>query len=437
MFRDLVELFNLIYIILLRGGWIGFMIALAYMFWKIYVDYIQIKWYRTLKWEFLKITVPKENEKSPLAFEEVLNELHSIQEHITWAEKYLEGQFQIWLVWEVTSIGGAIGNYVRVLPKHRHVFEAAVYSQYPQAEIADAEDYFDKLPRYSADTSEFDIFAFSFRYLKDNAYPIKTYYDFEHSTAETFVDPIAGMWEELSRLSPYEMYVIQFVLRPIGDEHWKEHSLKIVKKLKGEPEEHGADWFGAIMNTVLGPILDIFVQPAAGEHSAASEKYEPPSLMLHKTEGEKAVIAAIEKKISKWGYQTKIHCLYVAPKEKYDFGRINRAVVGAFKSFGGANLNALKPLLRRWTKVNYFLLKELEQPIVQLRVKFRKRKYMSLIRRRWYFWGPPSNIMSTEEIASILHFPHTEVMVPHIERVTVSKVQPPHELPISDENILG
>ncbi|MDP3740772.1 MAG: hypothetical protein Q8R08_00400, partial [bacterium] len=262
-----------------------------------------------------------------------------------------------------------------------------------------------------------------------------TYYDFEHSTAETFVDPIAGLWEELSRLNPYEMYVMQFMLRPIGDEHWKEHSLKIVSKLKGEPEKHGTNWLGAAAGVILGPILDFFVQPGANEHSSQSEKYEPPSLMLHKTEGEKAVIAAIEKKISKWGYQTKIHCLYVAPKEKYDFGRINRAVVGSLKSFGGANLNSLKPLLRRWTKVHYFLLKELEKPIVQLRTKFRKRKYMFLIRNRWYFWGPPPNIMSTEEIASILHFPHTEVTVPTIDRVTVAKVQPPSELPISDEII--
>ncbi|MDP3741041.1 MAG: hypothetical protein Q8R08_01800, partial [bacterium] len=162
--------------ILLKGGWIGFVIGLVLMFRVLYVDYIQLRWYKTLQWHFVKVTVPKENEKSALAFEEILNELHAIQEHLTWAEKYLEGQFQIWFVWEVTSIGGAIGNYLRFLPKHRHIIEAAIYSQYPAAEIADAEDYFQKLPKYNADTSDFDIFAFSFRYIKDNAYPIKTYY---------------------------------------------------------------------------------------------------------------------------------------------------------------------------------------------------------------------------------------------------------------------
>ncbi len=433
MFRDIAELFNLIVVVLFRGGWIGFVIGLIYMFYKLYMDYIQIRWYNTLPWVFLKITVPKDNEKSPLTFEEVLNQLHSIQEHITWAEKYLEGQFQIWFVWEITSIGGAIGNYARILPKHRDVFEAAIYAQFPNAEISEAEDYFQKVPKYNTDTSDFDIFAFSFRYIRENYYPTKTYYDFEHAAADTFVDPIAGMWEELSKLNPYEMYVIQFVLRPIGDEHWKEKGRHLVKKLKGDPKalKKPGDPFSKVMGAILGPILDIFIQPKASENARRTEQYEPPSLMLHLTEDEKNVINVVEKKLSKWGYQTKINCLYLAPKEKYNPGFINRAVIGAFKSFGANNINALKPLLRRWTKVNYFLLKELEKPIVDLRLKYRKRKYMSLIRRRWYFWGPPPNIMSVEEIASYLHFPQIEVKVPPIEKVTVTKVQPPPELPVA------
>lgn len=438
MFRDLVELFNLIVVILLKGGWIGFVIGLVYMFWLLYKDFIQLRWYATLPWLFLKVTVPKENEKSPLAFEEILNQLHSIQEHITWAEKYLEGQFQIWFTWEVTSIGGVIGNYVRILPKHRHVFEAALYAQFPDAEIEEAEDYFQKLPKYNTDTSEFDIFAFSFRYINETYYPTRTYYDFEHATAETFVDPIAGMWEELSKISPYEMYVIQFVLRPVGDEHWKEKGRLLVKKLKGEPgaNKKPTDTFGKVMGFIFGPILDAFIRRGIEEPARQSEKYEPPSLMLHLTEDEKLVINSIEKKLSKWGYQTKIHCLYISPREKYNPTVINRAVIGAFKSFGANNLNALKPKLSRWTKVNYFLFKELEKPIVELRLKFRKRRYMSLIRRRWYFWGQPPNIMSVEEIASYLHFPGIEVTVPHIQRVTVAKIQPPPELPISDEVLL-
>lgn len=433
MFNDLNELFRLIRTIFFDYyGWVFFLFALGRMFYILYMDYIQLRWYHTLKWDFVKIATPRENEKSPITFEHILNQMHTVHAHLTWAEKYLEGQFYIWFVWEVTSIGGEIGNYVRVLKKHRDLLEAAVYSQFPQAEITDVPDYFESLPRYHTDTSPFDIFAFSFRYIKETYYPMRTYYDFEHAVAETIVDPITGMWEALGKINSYEMYVIQFMLRPIGDEEWKEKGRALVQKLKGVPEKPRSNFLFIIFNAIFGGIIDaIFIRPDP-EARRAPPKEEPPSLMLHLSEGEKDVINAVEKKLGRWGYQTKIHCLYVAPREKYNPRPIGSAVIGAFKSFGSDNINSLKPLLRRWTRVHYWIFRELEKPIVELRLKFRKRKYMRLIRTRWYFWGPPPNIMSTEEIASLLHFPQIEVTVPHIAKVEVTKVQPPPELPVAE-----
>ena len=57
---------------------------------------------------------------------------------------------------------------------------------------------------------------------------------------------------------------------------------------------------------------------------------------------------------------------------------------------------------------------------------------MKLIRRRYYFWGPPPYVLNTEEVASLLHFPGIEVTVPQIEKVEVTKVQPPPELPVAE-----
>ncbi|MBI4050080.1 MAG: hypothetical protein HY398_01380 [Candidatus Doudnabacteria bacterium] len=432
MFNDFVELFRLIRTIFFDYyGWVFFVYALGQMFYLLYMDYIQLRWYSTLEWNFVKVAVPRENEKSPITFEHILNQMHSVHGHLTPAEKYLEGEFHIWFVWEVTSIGGEIGNYVRVLKKHRDLLEAAVYSQFPEAEITDVPDYFESLPKYHTDTSSFDIFAFSFRYVKAPYYPMRTYYDFEHAAAETIVDPITGMWEELGKLSPYEMYIVQFVLRPISDEEWKEEGRELVQKLKGVPQKHKRNLLLAVLNAVFGTIIDeVFIRPET-EHPRPP-KEQPPSLMLHLSEGEKDVINAVEKKMGRWGYQTKIHCLYIAPREKYNPGVINGAVVGAFKAYGSGNINALKPLLRRWTKVHYWVLQKWEKPIVELRLKFRKRKYMRLIRTRWYFHGPPPNIMSTEEIASVLHFPQIEVTVPNIAKVAVAKVQPPPELPVAE-----
>ncbi len=430
MLRDLQELFNLIGFVFFKGGWVLLVGLLVYMFYMLYMDFIKIKWYRTLEWVFVKITVPKDNEKSPITFEHILNQLHALHAHITWAEKYLEGQFQIWFTWDIVSIGGQISNIVKILPKHRDTLEAAIYSQFPEAEIETTEDYFNKLPKYDPETSEYDMFAFDFKIVKDDAYPIKTFYDFEHAAADTFVDPMTGMWEELGNLSPYEMYVIQFILRPIGNE-WKKRGYQLVKKLKGEPDANAEpnNGFLWLMDKLLGPALDVILRPTPSEgHSRQSEP--PPSLMLHLSEGEKDVINAIERNLSKWGYQTKIHCLYLAHKDHYNFAKVNSAVIGAFKAFGSENLNSLKPDLDRWTKINYFLFKDLEKPLHDFRVRWRKREYLKWITRRWYFGGPKPYILNTEELASLLHFPMFDVTVPQIEKVVVTKVQPPPELPI-------
>ena len=435
---DLGEFFRLTATILVNGGWIGFVIGFYFMLKILYIDYIQIEWYKKLEWVFVKISVPHENETSPLAFEHIFNQMHVMHAHLTWAERYLEGQFYIWMTWEITSIGGEIGNYVRLLKKYKPSLEAAVYSQFPGAEVVEVEDYFKQLPKYHTDTAPYDIFAYSMRPIKPTYYPIRSFLDFEHSTAETMVDPVSGVWEAIGAISPYEMYVIQFVLRPIGDHDWKPAGYELVKKLKGEKETltHHADWFEKILGgigAIFGPLLDIIIRPGESEgHKAKKEDDLPLSRMLHLSEGEKNIINLIERNLSKWGYQTKINCLYVAPREKYNPRPVTSAVIGAFKAFGAENINSLKPDLSRWTNVHYWLFKNLEKSVVQLRLKFRKRKLMFLIRNRWYFWGMPPVILSTESLASMIHFPQTlKVKVPDIARVQVTKVQPPPELPVA------
>lgn len=429
MFETLSELFNLVVLVFFKGAWIPFAVVLPWMFYRLYMDRIKKRWYLEQEWVFLQITVPQENEKSPLTFEQIFNQLHSIHASISFAEKYLEGRFQIWFVWEVTSIGGKIGNYVKILTKHRDTLEAAVYAQYPDAEITEVPDYFEHLPPYDPEASEYDVFAWHFKLEKEDAYPIRTYLDFEHAVAETIVDPIEGLWEELGKLSPHEMVVIQYTFRPINDD-WKEAGYKLVKKLKGEPEAlrepriAGLDLFGRL----LSPLFDIFIRP--GEMVRPQKKEELPSLMLHLSEGEKEVISAVERSLAKLGYQTKIRCLYLAPKQVYNPSPVRTAIIGVFKSLGSTNLNSIKPDTDRWTRVGYWLLQNFEQPIVNFRLNWRKRHYMKMIRTRFYFRGYGPMILNTEEMATVLHFPRTLVTAPDIERVPVAKERAPADLPV-------
>jgi len=262
-------------------------------------------------------------------------------------------------------------------------------------------------------------------------YPIRTYHDFEHTEAETIVDPVTGIWEELTKLNPYEMVVIQYMLRPI-DASWTKAGYQLVKKLKGEPganKEPRDKFVGAILG-LFGALIDPLI-PKGEPSKSKSTKDEPPSLMLHLSEGEKEIINVVERKMSKLAYSTKIRILLVAPKEKMVSTPINSAIIGAYKSHWHTAINSLKPDTDHWTNIKYWAFKEWEQPIHDIRLKYRKRRHMHMIRKRWFPHGRPPFILNTEELATILHFPGIDVTVPKIKTVEVAKVQPPPELPIA------
>lgn len=431
MVSDLNQMLNLILTIFYRGGWIGFAVGLLYMFYKMYMDYIQFRWYSSIDWIFLKITVPRENEKSPLTFEQIMNQLHSIHGHHTWAERHIEGEIPLWFTWELVSVGGVITNYVKIARPHRDTLEAAIYSQFPNAEIEETQDYLANLPRFNQETSEYDIFALNFKLANKEYYPIRTYLDFEHASTKTFVDPVTGVWEELGKISPYELVILQYMFRPEGEE-WKEGAEKIVEELKGVHHTAPTDILTRFVSAVTGPILDILIRRPPSEGGGHVEESEKVSL-AGLTDAEKGIMIAIQEKAAKLAYDTKIRFVYLAPKEKYNPTPVRTAIAGAFKSVGSQHLNMLIPNTHTWTKVHYWLFEHWEHPIVQLRLSHRKRNLMRWTRNRWFMGGQPPFILNTAEIATILHFPQIEVVVPQIEQVKIAKIQPPSELPIVPE----
>ena len=429
--ESLLEFYHVLAKVILEGGWVIFGMALLYMFYKMYMDYINLRWFQRQKWVFLKIVGPRDSEKSQLTFEQMFNQIHSMHSSFNFVEKYIMGDMQIWFTWEITSIGGAIANYVSVIERHRDTIEAAIYSQFPDAEIGETEDYMPKLPHWHPD-ADFDIYAFDFIQKKDPAYPIRTYREFEHSTAETFVDPVVGIWEELGKINQHEMFIMQYIFKPLDDD-WKKHAQHLVDKLKGAPE-HSSEptLIGEIFRRSLRGLVNIFIPGSPVEEGPVHHDTPPRSQMIFLTDQERGSLQAVETKLSKLSYAVKIRCLYIAPKAKFTPGPIYTAVIGAIKSVTSSHLNALKPDTDHWTKVKPWLLPKWEKPIIQLRLNHRKLHFLHAMRLRWFFGGPHAAILNTEEIATILHFPTLESKVPPVEKVQAVKAQPPAELPVAE-----
>ncbi len=83
------------------------------------------------------------------------------------------------------------------------VVEAAFYSQYPQCEISEIEDYMANFNYDPENPGDYEMFGSEWRLKESDVIPIKTYKDFEHPAAEeTIVDPLSLMFENFGENKP-------------------------------------------------------------------------------------------------------------------------------------------------------------------------------------------------------------------------------------------
>ena len=90
----------------------------------------------------LAIDVPRDNEQSPKAVENIFSHLYGILlSRNNLYEEYWEGRHQDYFSMELVSIEGYVQFLVYTMEEYRDIVESAFYSQYPNAEITQVEDY--------------------------------------------------------------------------------------------------------------------------------------------------------------------------------------------------------------------------------------------------------------------------------------------------------
>ncbi|MBI4363283.1 MAG: hypothetical protein HY545_00335 [Candidatus Doudnabacteria bacterium] len=433
MIETLNELWSLLTLVLVDWyGWVLFLWWLIYMlFWLRRFNNAN-QYISEQTWVFLEVKVEELSERSPMAMEQVFAALHAIHQNFTWGERF-NGKTIMWCSCELVSFGGKVSYIFKIPERFRNLLESAIFAQYPKAEIYDIEDYLKNMPyEYYPDKVDFEFWGTQWLKKKHNAYPIRTFGAFEHPEQKTFIDPLANVIEVLSNLQPYELMVSQIVIRPIDDK-WKEHAKHLLDKLKGAPPKHGNNWFDIIFFDWMGKILDGLLGIFSGPSEPERPKPEPlPSQMLHKTEGEKQVIASIEHALSKIYFEIKFRLFYMAPKDKINKALRIPEVIGAYRNFDDVALNGPKPDVQHtWTDKAYKLSEALERPYLQRNILTRKRRFWHAFLMRSVWRGIGETWMNTEELASLYHFPVApNVRVSQVERVTTVKSAPPPDLPV-------
>lgn len=429
-FQDLAMLtpWQSFWFVFTHGGWLILLWGLLWGLWHYWLFYIQNDFADKQKFVMLAIDVPKNNETGPLAVENIFSHFAGMHGTETLWDEYWHGKHQIPFSLEIVSIDGYVQFIVRPPEKFRDLVEAAVYAQYPDAEITEIEDYVTNVPQHWPHP-DYKFFGLEYKLHKPECYPIRTWPEFEDKLEGVFKDPMAAILEIMGKISPGEQIWMQLVLTPINDD-WKSGGEKEVNKLIEREEEHHETIFGKILGIpfhllsfALSFVHDIlFGSAEEGSHSKGEKEY--PTMMMHMTPGEKDKVAAIEHKISKIGFRTKFRIMYIARNEVYHLHRGMYAVIGATKQFNSIELNRFAVQKKIWTKAYYLFVK--------YRVAERQNKMMRAYRVRSDARGAGRGfVLNIEELASLWHFPVMQVKAPLVKKTEAKRAEPPFSLPVS------
>ena len=350
---DIPTLLKFFWYIFTHGGWFFLLVLILYMLYYLYKNEIQHQFVHNQEWVFLNVKGPKDNLTSTLAVEQIFQQLHVLHVGLTFAQKYIEGMMQLWYSFEIISMGGKVSMLIRVPKPKAEFVKAAIYAEYPTAEINEVEDYMKNMV-YDQENSEFDLFGTEFKIAEKTYLPIKTYKEFEHTAAENpIIDPLAPLFEGMTRIEPHEFYGIQILAQPIQDEEWKPQGELYVKGLTGEEVPHET----TVMGFLLKP-FDMFAHFSfkslleGGGHDEKPTKSQKNDWM-GMTDIEKLRVNSAQSKMGKSGYRVKIRHLYIAPKGRFDKNKRSH-FIGTFRGFGTAQSNKLKPdVSKTWTAVDY------------------------------------------------------------------------------------
>ncbi len=430
MTAEEVNLFLYYFWQILKNWW---WVIIPFILWKpflfLYLWWRNDEWIKKQRMVLLEIKLPKETLKPIRAMEQVMASLHAAVYHPPdWWEKWIDGQVQLSLSFEIASIGGETHFFVRSGAAYRDAIESSIYSQYPEAEITEVDDYTKYVPQ-NIPNKDWDLWASDYKLLKDDHFPIKTYPKFETETEreeEKRVDPVAALLEAMAKVKPGEQLWIQIIAEPVSEgpaAAWIRKGEEIRDRLArrpGVPKQ----------KPIIQEAAKVLITGKPTETEKVEEKeIIPPEMKL--TPGEREIITRLEEKISKPIFNTNIRFIYLGKRNIW-FKPNFRLAFSYFNGYTTANLNALFPLGKTLTKIHksWFLPLNLLRP---RRHYLRCRKIFRNYIRRFPPFFPRKGgtfMLNTEELASLFHFPsEAAAPAPGVTRVEAKKKGMPPTIP--------
>lgn len=399
-------------------------VGLWMAFWSSWVTYGQSLYLSGRRPILLEMKVPRDIMKSPRAMEHVFSSFSLSSGESSFIHRGWNLQVRPFFSFEIASFGGDVHFYIWCWRDYKPTVEAAIYGQYPEVELIEVEDYATRF-RYDPDVHtawgvEWPLTSklMGMGDFRINAYPLKTYIDFEldKDPKEEFkIDPLAQILEFMSSIKPTEQLWVQIVIRKCGG---KGNVLS--------PYDEEAKWVSTIKSEVEKIRKKSAVKPT-GEHVA---DFPDPEEVIdagfpHPTERQKYQLITMERHLGKYPFETGMRGIYWT--EEGLSGPVSTGFRWMWRPFGNPNyMTQLRP--RRWHCDFDFPWQDFHD----IRWVNQTRRVHDAFRRRLFFhspWKIPTNILTNETLASLWHPPSRTVMAPGIERIAATKASPPANLP--------
>ncbi len=407
-------------------GWLFLAFTFLWGVREVYLLYIRINWSKDHESILLAIDIPRGNEQSPKAVENLFIYLAGAHKTINFFEKWFNGEWQKSFSFEIVSMEGYTQFLIYSPLEYRNLVESAVYSQYPDAEISEVDDYTKAVPQDLPD-EEYDVWGTEFIQSAPWFYPIKCYQEFEHQMgpSETqFKDPMATLMDLFGSLGPGENLWFQVLITPMGFE-WFKDSIKEVDRIFGRKKKTKSGLSTRLIEA-LGNASEA-VYSIWGDIDSDSKPEAKPKTMMDLTPDEKSKVENIQLKAAKVAFGAKFRAVYVAKREVVNKTKVVNGLVGYIKQFSALDLNGLKPDMKlTFTRAQYFLVKS--------RLLHRKRKIFKAYIKRSGSNGRNPGIYSVEELATVWHFPlEANVKAAMIQKAPGRKADAPVSLPLADD----
>lgn len=398
-----------------------------------------------IAWILLELRLPREIKKSPRAMEQVLISIHSLRNAPgNIQEMWWDGEVTLWSSLEIVSFGGEIHFYIRLHRKYKDLVEAALLSYYPDIEVVETDDYVNRFP---TDINElyrwgYNVWGGEMKLGREEAYPIRSYTEFEAPDEERQYDPISTFLEVLGKLKKEEMVGIQILIAPEDFTVWTKKWQPLVERLRQATTEKKPPRLKTKADFPGGPL------PA---FSTMKEEVKEEGTFLKsfmRTPGETDVLKAVENNLSKPAFNTLIRFVYLSPRQLFQDRFPRRGILGAFNQYGALDLNFFRIDYATATHVMFWNWPHL---FPKIRNEYRKQRVLYNYRHRTM---PPDTFMgrlltshlfnwnfasrtyqlNVESLATLYHPPmHIVLTAPHIEQIRSRRVGPPAGLAIYGE----